>query len=127
MASPKGGGVMGAAERRSLLLKKLRRRRYDKILNLAEEFGVSARTIRRDIEALSLTEPLYTQAGRHGGVYMIDTYLMEQIYFSENENRVLCKLLDLTETHKLLTFDETKVLKRIIIDYSIPNNKKEGH
>ena len=116
---------MGTAERRNLLLKKLRRRRYDKVLNLANEFGVSARTIRRDIEALSLTEPLYTQAGRYGGVYMIDTYLMEQIYFSENENYVLCKLLALAEKDALLTDEETKIFKRIITDYSIPKIRKK--
>ena len=115
---------MGASERRSLLLKKLHRRRCDKVSNLAEEFGVSTRTIRRDIESLSLTEPLYTQTGRHGGVYMLDTYLMDQIYFTEKERAVLQKVLILTENTSLIEDEERDVLKRIIADYSYPQCKK---
>jgi len=44
-------------------------------MNLAFEFGVSERTIRRDIDALSLVAPIYTQAGRYGGgVYILSDY-----------------------------------------------------
>lgn len=115
---------MGAAERRNVLLKKLHRRRYDKMLNLAEEFGVSARTIRRDIEVLSLTEPLYTQTGRHGGVYMIENHRMNQICFTEKENAVLHKLLSLAENKALLDQKELSVFQRIITDYSCSPDQK---
>ena len=61
----KGGGKeMGNAERRLEILKLLCRRRYEKLENLASEFGVSKRTISRDIEYLSLKNPIYTQAGK---------------------------------------------------------------
>lgn len=67
---------MGTAERRHAILRVLCRRRHETLANLAAEFGVSERTIRRDIEILSLTEPLYTQPGRYGGgVYVTDGYL----------------------------------------------------
>ena len=46
---------MGIAERRYEIIKLLCRRRYETIRNLAAEFGVSVRTIQRDIEALSRT------------------------------------------------------------------------
>lgn len=66
---------MGTVERRSEIIRLLSRRRHEKIENLAFEFGVSEKTIRRDIEALSLSAPIYTQAGRYGGgVYMMDGY-----------------------------------------------------
>ena len=58
---------MGTAERRTEIMRVLFRRRYEKISNLAEEFGVSTRTILRDIEVLSISEPIYTQCGRYGG------------------------------------------------------------
>lgn len=40
-------------ERRELLLESLLQRREDTIENLASEFGVNERTIRRDIEQLT--------------------------------------------------------------------------
>ena len=48
-------------------MKLLCRRRSETIRNLAFEFEVSERTIRRDIDILSLNEPIYTQVGRYGG------------------------------------------------------------
>ncbi|MBE5922691.1 MAG: DeoR family transcriptional regulator [Lachnospiraceae bacterium] len=66
---------MGTAERRNEILRILCRRRHETIDNLASEFGVSYRTIRRDIEILSLTEPIITRYGRYaGGVYIMDGY-----------------------------------------------------
>ena len=58
---------MGCAERRQEILKILCRRRHETVANLAFELCVSERTIRRDIETLSLSEPIYTQTGRYGG------------------------------------------------------------
>ena len=49
---------MGTAERRSRILRALCRRRHDTMTNLATEFGVSVRTIMRDIDALRAN--LYT-------------------------------------------------------------------
>ena len=70
---------MGTAERRTEIMRVLCRRRHEKISNLAEEFGVSTRTILRDIEVLSIKEPIYTQCGRYGGgVYVTGDYLKEK-------------------------------------------------
>ena len=67
--------MQGTAERRSEIMKLLCRRRSETIRNLAFEFEVSERTIRRDIEILSLNEPIYTQVGRYGGgVYVEEGY-----------------------------------------------------
>lgn len=45
LSSLRGGESMGSSERRNAIIKALCRRRYDKIGNLAIEFGVSERTI----------------------------------------------------------------------------------
>ena len=71
---------MGTAERRYEIMKILCRRRNDTICNLASEFGVSMRTIQRDIEVLSRAEPIYTQPGKYGGgVYVVDGYSFKQL------------------------------------------------
>lgn len=54
---------MGAAERRQLILDLLCQRRKETIPNLAAELGVSERTIRRDIEMLTLRYPIETACG----------------------------------------------------------------
>ena len=96
-------------------------------MNLASEFGVSDRTIRRDIETLSLTEPIYTQSGRYGGgVYIVDGYSMDRMYLPEEASDVLRKLCRLAETRQkcILSDHELDVFRGVIAEYSKPKNKK---
>ena len=66
---------MRADVRRRALWSALCQRRRDTIQNLATEFSVSERTIRHDIDALSLTLPIETTRGRYGGgVSVADWY-----------------------------------------------------
>lgn len=115
---------MGTAERRNAIMKVLCRRRHETIGNLAAEFGVSARTIRRDIEVLSFTEPIYTQTGRYcGGVYVVDSYSIDRMYMTEDETSVLHKIYDYTEKQQgFLSTSELKTLKNIILNYTKPSN-----
>lgn len=118
---------MGTNERRNAILKALCRRRYETISNLATEFEVSERTIRRDIEVLSYTEPIYTQTGRHaGGVYVVDGYSADRMYMSEDEIALLCKIKDAvsdSDFHFLLPGEE-KTLERMIQTYTKPCKRK---
>ena len=119
---------MGTAERRAEMMRILCRRRHETISNLAEEFGVSTRTILRDIEALSITEPIYTQCGRYGGgVYVIDDYAISRMYMSDRELALLHKLASFAERKIVcnLTEDESSLLKTIIFHYTKPNLRKE--
>ena len=50
-----------------MIMQILRLRKYEKINNLAFQLSVTPRTIKRDIEMLSLTESIYTQQGKYGG------------------------------------------------------------
>ena len=116
---------MGTTERRNAILKALCRRRYDTITNLAEEFNVSERTIRRDIDILSCSAPIYTQTGRYGGVYVVDGYRSDRMYISDEESRVLCKLRDTAASGNigLLLPGECAILERMILTYTKPKNK----
>ena len=111
---------MGTSERRRELIRILCRRRHEKITNLAEEFGVSNRTILRDIEVLSLTEPIYTQCGKNGGVYVMDGYSMSRMYMTEKELSVLHKLSKCAQEKVAceLSTEETILLKSIISEYT---------
>ena len=118
---------MGTAERRVEIMRVLCRRRYEKVSNLAYEFGVSTRTILRDIEVLSITEPIYTQSGKYGGgVYVDADYNMDRMYMSENEIAVLHKLFKFAKSKSKcsLNDDELCVLNQIISQYTKPINRK---
>lgn len=76
---------MNRTERRQTLIYVLCLRRHDKICNLAREFGVSERTIRYDIEALSCEYPVKMECGRYnGGVWIADGYYLYQRTSGEN-------------------------------------------
>ena len=118
---------MGTAERRHEIMKILCRRKYETIRNLASEFGVSVRTVQRDIEILSRTEPIYTKYGKYnGGVYVIENYSMDRMYMNKQELDVLRKLyIAADEESSLLTDDEKNLLRYIISQYSKPKIKNE--
>lgn len=56
----KGGESVRINDRQQQIINLLCQRRSDTVQNLAAELGVCERTIRRDIEELTLTHPLET-------------------------------------------------------------------
>lgn len=117
---------METSERRAVILKILCRRRHETIKNLAIEFGVSPRTIRRDIEVLSLTEPIYTQQGRYkGGVYVTENFNMDKMYFQNRELEVLHKVLFFAKGNAVCTLSsaEINILSNLIAEYTKPSSK----
>ena len=108
---------MGTVERRIEIIKYLCRKRYAKIKNIVEEFGTCERTVRRDIESLSLFVPLYVKTGRYyGGVYVVGDYTMERMYMSENELSVLSRIQLLVGEQ--LSDNDNTTLKNVIKKYS---------
>ena len=115
---------MNVAERRKQLIKLLYRRKHETIRNIAEEFGVSVRTIVRDVEVLSLTEPIYTKTGRYdGGVYIMEGYSPSSFYFTKEEQELLQKAVSDLEQNKSseLAPEELKALKDLISSYTKPD------
>lgn len=121
--------MMGVSERRNKILKILYTRRYDTIGNLAFEFNVSERTIRRDIETLSLTEPIYTQSGRYGGgVYVMDGYYGNQATVSNEEFVLLNKIDSMADSQlrNVLSVNEHETLKNMVAKYSKTSKKDKN-
>ena len=55
---------------------------------LAEKFEVSVRTIYRDIDALSEAGiPVYAEAGRKGGIHLMDGFVLNKAILSEQEKQ----------------------------------------
>ena len=84
---------MSAVERRQQLLDLLCQRRKETIPNLAAELGVCERTIRRDIETLTLHYPIETVCGRYGGgVKMADWYYLSRRRLTPRQAALLRRL-----------------------------------
>ena len=84
---------MTPSERREAILNVLCKRRQDTIANLAHEFDVSVRTIKYDIEELTLAHPIETIRGRYGGgVKVADGYYIGRKYLKPNQQELLKRL-----------------------------------
>lgn len=93
-------------ERRELLLESLLQRREDTIDNLASEFGVNERTIRRDIELLTSSYPLETVRGRYGGgVRVADWYRQGRRLLSYEQAALLDKLASTLQGEERVVMD----------------------
>ena len=83
---------MTADERRREIFERLCVRRRDTRENLAVEFGVSMRTIERDIVVLSLRYPVYTVPGANGGIFVESWYRLDKKYLTEEQMELMEKL-----------------------------------
>ena len=88
---------MAALERRKAILSVLAQRRESTGKKLAEEFGVSWRTIQDDILELSLHHPIETFRGNGGGVRMMEGYYPDTIKMTQEQTRVARKAAELFE------------------------------
>ncbi len=68
------------------LMMTVNRKRKFTVRELADEFGVSSRTILRDLQELSeLGVPLYSEVGPHGGYQVLNERVLPPIAFTEEE------------------------------------------
>ena len=84
---------MTAAERRQAILEVLCLRRHETRENLANEFGVSKRTIEYDVLNLMLTYPVYTVQGNGGGMYVTDNFRLDRPRMNEKQTALIQKVL----------------------------------
>lgn len=111
---------MKTLERRQAILEMLCERRYDTFENLAFEFSVSKMTIYRDVLELSLSHPIYTQSGRHGGgIYVADGYYLGKQYLSNEQKGLLESLVDMVDNK------DKKILESIIAKFGAPREKRK--
>ena len=106
-------GKMTASERRQRLYDALCLRRHDNVPNLSFEFGVSEKTIRRDIAELTLSYPIKMFSGRYGGgVKVEDWYHPGRKTLSPVQAQLLKKLAT------SLAGQDLKIMNSIFTDFS---------
>ena len=105
---------MRPSERREKILELLCIRRQDTVKHLAAEFQVSERTIKYDIEELTLTYPIDTIRGRYGGgVKVKDGYYVGRNYLKPIQKNLLLQLLP------GLSGKDTEIMNSILKDFSL--------
>ncbi|MBE6693924.1 MAG: DeoR family transcriptional regulator [Ruminococcaceae bacterium] len=110
---------MGTAERRLEILKYLCKVRKATMPQLAGLFGVSTRTIQRDILELQAAfhVPLQIRCGKYdGGIYVIGNYSFDRAYMHDDELILLSKIQELVKDQ--LTDKENALLSQIIKIYT---------
>ena len=110
--------MQSALERRQEILEVLCERRHESVENLATEFGVNERTIRRDIEYMTLSYPIYTVPGKGGGVYVSDGYRLGKKYLTDKQAELL------EELSKGLTGNELAVMQSILKTFKEPRRNQ---
>lgn len=78
---------------------------------LAEEFGVTNRTIHNDVVALSYGYPIYTKQGAGGGIFIMDSYKPYKNTLTLFEQERLKKMYDKAEG------EDKNVLERVLRKY----------
>lgn len=109
---------MGTAERRLEIYKYLCLARKATMPQLADLFGVSARTIQRDIFEIEAVfhAPLEVKAGKYGGITVLGDHTLDRAYMSEEELQLLNKIYSLVRDQ--ISPQEGDVFLRIIKKYT---------
>lgn len=95
------------AQRLIQLIMLVNERRKFTIQELADECGVSRRTMIRDLTELSeLGVPLYSQVGAHGGYNVLREKVLPPISFTEHEAMALFFACQSLQNYKSLPFDD---------------------
>lgn len=112
---------MGTSERRIEIMKYLCRKRHTTMAEISKEFGVSIRTVQRDIDYLSgvMMIPIYCQSGKYeGGVYIDNDYRWDKMYMTFEQISLLIRVKEMVADE--LSDKENIALKQIIDLYSMP-------
>lgn len=110
--------MQSALDRRQAILEVLSDRRYETRESLAAEFGVSKRTIERDIEILGCSAPIYTVQGGGGGIRVADGWYVGRRYLHSDQEALLRELLPGLQP------EQQKTMQRILDSFAIPKVKE---
>lgn len=105
---------LSTSERRLRIIQILNLRGQETMQNLAEEFGVTSRTIRNDINHLSLSYPLETIRGRYGGgVRVLKESKPKQKYLKPEQLELLRRISG------CLSGSDLTIMNSIIKDFAL--------
>lgn len=111
--------MRNAAERRQRILEEISNRRQVQINELASEFNVNERTIRRDIEILACSYPVVSTQGVGGGVRAMNGWYISHQYLRDDQENLLRSLLP------GLTPEQQKTMQSILAVFAKPKVEKK--
>ena len=110
--------MQSAVDRRIAVLELLCGQRHSNIAELMSEFNVSRSTIIRDLQALSISHPIFTVPGNGGGIYMADGYYLGRKYLKSYQQALLKSLLT------NLKGQDHQTMLEILHIFSYPDNSR---
>lgn len=113
--------MQSAIERRQQVLEAISDRRTERIENLASEFGVSRRTIERDILVLSCSTPLSQYKAQRAVSAPMDGWYVTRRYLNDDQEALLRSLLPGLQP------DQQETMQRILSAFAKPNVKEKNH
>ena len=110
------GGCTGLSqsERRSAIIAVLCQRRFESLTNLASEFDVTTRTIKRDVLDLSRTYPITTIRGHNGGIKMEAWFNPDRKVLSNQQENLLIRLKE------SLSGEDLIIMNTILVQFGTP-------
>ena len=106
-------GELTTYERRESIRLLLVRRKYAKVKDLVDEYGVTKQTILKDIVFLSSRLPITTKTGKCGGIFLNEEVEAPREYLSQDEENLLLYI------SKSLNKRERIMISNIINKFSI--------
>ncbi|WP_379157844.1 helix-turn-helix transcriptional regulator [Paenibacillus sp. sgz5001063] len=101
---------MSKSKRLLDLMMTVNRKRKFTVKELADEYGVSSRTILRDLQELGeLGVPLYSEVGPHGGYQVLNERILPPIAFTEEEAVAIFFASHALRHYKYLPFKKESV------------------
>ena len=110
-----------ATERRQLILEYISDRRFVKLQEIADEFGISRHTAIRDVQLLSCSHPIITENWRGGGVRAADGWYLSRRYLHDDQEALLRSLLPGLQP------EQQKTMEAILTAFAKPNTKETKH
>lgn len=107
-----------ANERRAEIIRILSAKRSVTMAELADEFGVTSRTIQNDITILTANYPLETVRGNGGGVKIADGYYPYKQFLTKQQQTAIIHALD------KINEQDQKVLIEMLYAYGSQDTKK---
>ena len=110
--------MQSATERRQDVLYYISDRRRVTYQEIADEFGVSFNTARRDVELLACSYPIDVVNGKGGGVRAMDGWYASKRYLTDEQDALLRKLA------AGLQPEDQKTMESILAAFAKPQAKE---
>ena len=112
--------MRSALERRQQMLEYLSDHRSTTYSELASEFGISRRTVVRDIEELTCSAPIFTVQGNGGGIRVADGWYLSRRYLHDDQEALLRELLPGLQP------EQQKTMESILAAFAKPQVKERN-